>query len=177
MISPKPLVMGRVWGLQWNWPFRMDRPRLRYYLLPLPWSPSPQRTDKRQKEAKNIKHNGNIAFDETVNNVQQMWHQSLARKLSGIIKEILGISSKRKNGKKWRGEFAMLREQGVTWMQRQVSTTDSSVTGSIPPYSLVWPVCLGLPGFSLSFQSNTYSLYPTQKLTAPETVIIVSFHP
>ena len=46
----------------------------------------------RQKEEKNIKHSANITLDEIVNIAQQMWHQSLARELSGVIKEILGMA-------------------------------------------------------------------------------------
>uniref|UniRef100_A0A8C0QFQ4 Large ribosomal subunit protein uL11 n=2 Tax=Canis lupus familiaris TaxID=9615 RepID=A0A8C0QFQ4_CANLF len=43
-----------------------------------------------RKKQKNIKHSGNNTFDEIVNIAQQMQHQSLARELSGTIKEILG---------------------------------------------------------------------------------------
>uniref|UniRef100_A0A4X2JWA9 Large ribosomal subunit protein uL11 n=1 Tax=Vombatus ursinus TaxID=29139 RepID=A0A4X2JWA9_VOMUR len=42
-----------------------------------------------RKKQKNIKHNGNITLDEIVNTAQQMRHRSLARDLSGTIKEIL----------------------------------------------------------------------------------------
>nr|XP_055234137.1 60S ribosomal protein L12-like [Gorilla gorilla gorilla] len=45
-----------------------------------------------RKKQENIKHSGNITFDEVVNVAQQMQHQSLARELSGTIKEILGTS-------------------------------------------------------------------------------------
>ncbi|KAL4824857.1 hypothetical protein H8958_008356 [Nasalis larvatus] len=45
-----------------------------------------------RKKQDNIKHSGNITFDEVVNVAQQMQHQSLARELSGTIKEILGTS-------------------------------------------------------------------------------------
>ncbi|XP_036605635.1 60S ribosomal protein L12-like [Trichosurus vulpecula] len=45
-----------------------------------------------RKKQKNIKHNGNISFDEIVNITQQMRHRSLARDLSGTIKEILGTA-------------------------------------------------------------------------------------
>ncbi|KAG3270992.1 NBEAL1-like [Ictidomys tridecemlineatus] len=41
---------------------------------------------KSHQETENIKHSGNITFDEI------MCHQSLARELSGIIKEILGTA-------------------------------------------------------------------------------------
>ncbi|XP_043751518.1 60S ribosomal protein L12-like [Cervus elaphus] len=44
------------------------------------------------KKQKNIKHSGNITFDEIVNIARQMWHRSLARELSGTIKEILGTA-------------------------------------------------------------------------------------
>ena len=43
-----------------------------------------------RKKQKNIKHSGNITFDEIVNIARQMRHRSLARELSGTIKEILG---------------------------------------------------------------------------------------
>ena len=45
-----------------------------------------------RKKQKNIKHSGNITFDEIVNIAWQMWHQSLAREVSGTIKEILGTA-------------------------------------------------------------------------------------
>ncbi|XP_074046316.1 large ribosomal subunit protein uL11-like [Macrotis lagotis] len=44
------------------------------------------------RKQKNIKHSGNITFDEIVNIARQMRHQSLARELSGTIKEILGTA-------------------------------------------------------------------------------------
>ncbi|XP_037846081.2 large ribosomal subunit protein uL11-like [Chlorocebus sabaeus] len=45
-----------------------------------------------RKEQKNIKHSGNITLDEITNIAQQMQHLSLARELSGTIKEILGTA-------------------------------------------------------------------------------------
>ncbi|XP_012369095.1 60S ribosomal protein L12-like [Octodon degus] len=45
-----------------------------------------------RKKQKSIKHSGNITFDEIVNIARQMRHQSLARELSGTIKEILGTT-------------------------------------------------------------------------------------
>ena len=39
-----------------------------------------------------VKHSGSISFDEFVNTVWQMRHRSLARELSGTIKEILGTA-------------------------------------------------------------------------------------
>lgn len=45
-----------------------------------------------RKKQKNIKHSGNITFDEIVNIARQMRHRSLARELSGTIKEILGTA-------------------------------------------------------------------------------------
>ncbi|KAM9669172.1 large ribosomal subunit protein uL11-like [Dama dama] len=45
-----------------------------------------------RKKQKNIKHSGKITFDEIVNIAWQMRHQSLARELSGTIKEILGTA-------------------------------------------------------------------------------------
>ncbi|XP_049563731.1 60S ribosomal protein L12-like [Orcinus orca] len=45
-----------------------------------------------RKKQENIKHSGNITFGEIVNIARQMWHRSLARELSGTIKEILGTA-------------------------------------------------------------------------------------
>ncbi|XP_043409223.1 60S ribosomal protein L12-like [Prionailurus bengalensis] len=45
-----------------------------------------------RKKWKNIKHSGNITFDEIVNIAWQMRHRFLARELSGNIKEILGTT-------------------------------------------------------------------------------------
>ncbi|XP_055285841.1 60S ribosomal protein L12-like [Moschus berezovskii] len=45
-----------------------------------------------RKKQKNIKHSGNISFDEIVSIAWQMRHRSLARELSGTIKEILGTA-------------------------------------------------------------------------------------
>uniref|UniRef100_A0A803JJT8 Large ribosomal subunit protein uL11 n=2 Tax=Xenopus tropicalis TaxID=8364 RepID=A0A803JJT8_XENTR len=39
-----------------------------------------------------IKHNGNISMDEVISIARQMRHRSLARELSGTIKEILGTA-------------------------------------------------------------------------------------
>ncbi|KAM9669254.1 large ribosomal subunit protein uL11-like [Dama dama] len=47
---------------------------------------------RERKKQKNIKHSGNITFDEIINIARQMWHRSLARELSGTIKEILGTA-------------------------------------------------------------------------------------
>ncbi|KAB0346837.1 hypothetical protein FD754_011694, partial [Muntiacus muntjak] len=45
-----------------------------------------------RKKQENIKHSGNITSDEIVNIARQMQHRSLARELSGNIKEILGTA-------------------------------------------------------------------------------------
>ncbi|ELK32940.1 60S ribosomal protein L12 [Myotis davidii] len=45
-----------------------------------------------RKKQKNIKHSGNVTFDEIVSIARQMRHRSLARELSGTIKEILGTA-------------------------------------------------------------------------------------
>ncbi|XP_059796587.1 large ribosomal subunit protein uL11-like [Balaenoptera ricei] len=45
-----------------------------------------------RKKQKNIKHSGNITFDEIVSIARQMLHRSLARELSGTIKKILGTA-------------------------------------------------------------------------------------
>ena len=47
-----------------------------------------QETDR--KKQKNIKHSGNITFDEIGNIVQKIQHWSLARELSEAVKEIQG---------------------------------------------------------------------------------------
>uniref|UniRef100_A0A8C9B8P4 Large ribosomal subunit protein uL11 C-terminal domain-containing protein n=1 Tax=Phocoena sinus TaxID=42100 RepID=A0A8C9B8P4_PHOSS len=44
---------------------------------------------RERKKQKNIKYSGNVTFDEIVNIPR---HQSLARELSGTIKEILGAT-------------------------------------------------------------------------------------
>nr|XP_035153454.1 60S ribosomal protein L12-like [Callithrix jacchus] len=43
-------------------------------------------------ETENIRHSGNITSDETVNIAGQTRHRSLARELSGTIKDILGTA-------------------------------------------------------------------------------------
>ncbi|CAK6448658.1 unnamed protein product [Pipistrellus nathusii] len=53
----------------------------------------PPRDRKKKKQKTNIKHSGNITFDEIVSIARQMRHRSLARELSGTIKEILGLPS------------------------------------------------------------------------------------
>ncbi|CAJ0968508.1 unnamed protein product [Ranitomeya imitator] len=45
-----------------------------------------------RKKQKNIKHNGNISMDEVISIARQMRPRSLARELSGTIKEILGTA-------------------------------------------------------------------------------------
>ncbi|XP_022099464.1 60S ribosomal protein L12-like [Acanthaster planci] len=45
-----------------------------------------------RKKVKNIKHNGNIAFDEVVKIARTMRERSMARELSGTVKEILGTA-------------------------------------------------------------------------------------
>uniref|UniRef100_A0A8D2ASH4 Large ribosomal subunit protein uL11 n=1 Tax=Sciurus vulgaris TaxID=55149 RepID=A0A8D2ASH4_SCIVU len=52
----------------------------------------PSEPPRDRKKQKNIKHSGNITFDEIVNIARQMRHRSLARELSGTIKEILGTA-------------------------------------------------------------------------------------
>uniref|UniRef100_A0A4D5RAI7 Large ribosomal subunit protein uL11 n=1 Tax=Scolopendra viridis TaxID=118503 RepID=A0A4D5RAI7_SCOVI len=43
-----------------------------------------------RKKQKNIKHSGNITFDEVINIARQMRPRSMARQLAGTVKEILG---------------------------------------------------------------------------------------
>ncbi|XP_033721177.1 large ribosomal subunit protein uL11-like [Tursiops truncatus] len=45
-----------------------------------------------RKKQKNIKHSGNITFDEIVSIARQMLHRFLAREFSGTIKKILGTA-------------------------------------------------------------------------------------
>merc|ERR1712025_555867 len=45
-----------------------------------------------RKKVKNIKHDGNITFDEIINIARQMRPRSLARNLAGVCKEILGTA-------------------------------------------------------------------------------------
>ncbi|CAB3382003.1 Hypothetical predicted protein [Cloeon dipterum] len=42
-----------------------------------------------RKKVKNVKHSGNLTFDEIVSIAKQMRPRSMARKLSGTVKEIL----------------------------------------------------------------------------------------
>ena len=42
-----------------------------------------------RKKQKNIKHSGNITFDEAANIAQQTWHQSSARERYGTIRASL----------------------------------------------------------------------------------------
>ena len=43
-----------------------------------------------RKKQKNIKHSGNLSFDEIVSIAKQMRDRSMSRKLEGTVKEILG---------------------------------------------------------------------------------------
>ncbi len=45
-----------------------------------------------RKKEKNIKHNGNISLDDVIEIARIMRHKSLARELSGTVKEILGTA-------------------------------------------------------------------------------------
>uniref|UniRef100_A0A3P9IWC9 Large ribosomal subunit protein uL11 n=1 Tax=Oryzias latipes TaxID=8090 RepID=A0A3P9IWC9_ORYLA len=45
-----------------------------------------------RKKVKNIKHSGSVTFDEIVGIARVMRHRSIARELSGTIKEILGTA-------------------------------------------------------------------------------------
>jgi len=45
-----------------------------------------------RKKEKNIKHNGNIAFDEIVSIARILAPKSLAKELSGTVKEVLGTA-------------------------------------------------------------------------------------
>jgi len=43
-----------------------------------------------RKKVKNVKHDGNIALDQVIEIARQMRERSMARTLSGTVKEILG---------------------------------------------------------------------------------------
>lgn len=43
-----------------------------------------------RKKVKNVVHNGNITLDQVIDIARQMRERSMARKLSGTVKEILG---------------------------------------------------------------------------------------
>eukprot|EP00058_Branchiostoma_floridae_P006354 XP_002591842.1 hypothetical protein BRAFLDRAFT_125332 [Branchiostoma floridae] len=45
-----------------------------------------------RKKQKNILHNGNVSFDDIVEIARQMRPRSIARKLEGTVKEILGTA-------------------------------------------------------------------------------------
>ncbi|EPZ34329.1 60S ribosomal protein L12 [Rozella allomycis CSF55] len=45
-----------------------------------------------RKKEKNIKHSGNLSFEEILNIARQMRDKSLARELKGVVREILGTA-------------------------------------------------------------------------------------
>ncbi|CAH1117361.1 unnamed protein product [Phaedon cochleariae] len=45
-----------------------------------------------RKKQKNIKHNGNISFDDILSIARQMRPRSMAKNLSGTVKEVLGTA-------------------------------------------------------------------------------------
>ncbi|KAK0424370.1 hypothetical protein QR680_008642 [Steinernema hermaphroditum] len=45
-----------------------------------------------RKKVKNVKHSGNLTFDQILNIARQMRPRSMARKLEGTVKEILGTA-------------------------------------------------------------------------------------
>lgn len=91
--TPRQLVTGRLCGPQWSWPFRADRPRWRWRLLPLPWSSKRSRNCQETERSRKTVSTAEIPlFDEIVNIPRQMRKQSLAKELSATIKEILGTA-------------------------------------------------------------------------------------
>lgn len=46
--------------------------------------------ERDRKKVKNIKHNGNISFDDVIEIAKIMRPRSIAKELSGTVKEILG---------------------------------------------------------------------------------------
>lgn len=57
--------------LQRNWPFRTDRPRLRWYPLPCSKYQNLQDSPRDRKKQQNLRHNGNSTVDETAWQMQQ----------------------------------------------------------------------------------------------------------
>ncbi|XP_075404820.1 large ribosomal subunit protein uL11-like [Tenrec ecaudatus] len=53
---------------------------------------APKEAPRDRKKQKNIKHSGNVTLGELVGIACQMRHGSLARELSGTIKEVLGTA-------------------------------------------------------------------------------------
>jgi hypothetical protein len=49
-------------------------------------------TNSDRKKVKNIKHDGNITLDEVIEVAKKMRSRSMARKLSGTVKEMLGTA-------------------------------------------------------------------------------------
>ena len=45
-----------------------------------------------KKKVKNIKHNGNITLDSVINIARDLRHKSMAKKLAGTVKEVLGTA-------------------------------------------------------------------------------------
>ncbi|RWS23266.1 60S ribosomal protein L12-like protein [Leptotrombidium deliense] len=45
-----------------------------------------------RKKVKHVKHNGSLAFDDILNVARQMKNRSMARRLEGTVKEILGTA-------------------------------------------------------------------------------------
>jgi large subunit ribosomal protein L12e len=45
-----------------------------------------------RKKVKNIKHSGNITMDDILNAARIMWPRSMAKELSGVVKEVLGTA-------------------------------------------------------------------------------------
>merc|ERR1712176_40868 len=46
-----------------------------------------------RKKVKNVKHDGNITLDQVIDIARQMRDRSMARELSGTVKEILGTAT------------------------------------------------------------------------------------
>jgi len=45
-----------------------------------------------RKKVKNVKHSGNLSVEQIINIARQMRHRSMAKKLEGTVKEILGTA-------------------------------------------------------------------------------------
>ena len=108
-ISPRPQQHGRVYELLCNSRSKIVKQPSPLFLLPHPSlsvlsrvricalicfyitniHPEPPRDRKKEK---NIKHSGNIPLDEIYDIARTMKSKSLAKELSGCVKEILGTA-------------------------------------------------------------------------------------
>jgi len=51
-----------------------------------------QEPQRDRKKMKNVRHGGNLSLEQIINIARQMRHRSIAKKLEGTVKEILGTA-------------------------------------------------------------------------------------